>query len=1254
MINLRILFSSILTVLLSASSLIAQDLPDWQNPGVFGINKEEAHSTLFPYPSEASAMRQKPSESSMYLLLNGNWSFMWVDNPSKRPTEFWKEDYDVSQWKTIAVPANWEINGYGWPIYVNTSYEFSANPTPPLLPENNPVGSYKTFFNLPTHFEDREIFITFGAVKSAFYLWINGNKVGYSQDSKLPAEFNITSYLNSGKNSIALEVYRWSDGSYLECQDFWRISGIERDVYLTARPKTFIRDAETKSGLVNRYSDGDFKTSVIISNKDIKNFNGSVSISLYNEAGQKTPVFYEAIKVQLNALQEDTFQTSRIIPGVRLWSAENPQLYYVSLCLRDEKENVLEATGYRIGFKTAEVKDGLFLVNGKPIKIKGVNRHEHDMIRGHVVSEAGMIRDIERMKQNNINTVRTSHYPNDPRWYELCDEYGLYVIDEANIESHGMGYGAESLAKDSVWLNAHVDRVKRMVERDKNHASIILWSLGNEAGDGINFKAAADWVRNRDASRPVHYERAGLGENSDVFCPMYPSASYLKNYASRKQPKPLIMCEYAHSMGNSTGNMIDYWEVINSHEQLQGGSIWDWVDQALLSKNKKGDVYLAYGGDFGPKDLPSDSNFLVNGLVFPDRTPHPALAEVKKIYQNIQFSWANDTKKSIRIKNLNYFDDLSGNRLMIQIIANGTEVLNKQMDLPVIEPQTQHTLDLDSELSSLSVNPDREYFLNLFVLTTTARTGIEAGHIIASEQLYLSGKYSNVDLSEGKLKLYDQKDLVIIEGKNIKITFDKSSGFPQSYLFKKEELISQSPILEFWRAPIDNDFGNRMPERCKEWKSAGKDAKTKSFIATHDADGKIRVKAKYLLHQKNAEAELNYTIHGNGSMDVDYAFQPQPAPDREGKYIVTSYNSPAIHFSEKEPVRLDIPAINSNSIQDFSFGADIFIEKFTRRSTILNTQNWSPGAFHLQMHQNKLYLFVYGNETCAFDFEFEPMKWYKTLVVYNKTEKLAILYINGEEKSRKNFTVAEAITMENGLFIGAYEDGERNFYGMMRNIRIYQKAVADINSEDRQIASYNAALSQSKILDNSGNGYNAQLTEIQKAGAEIPRIGIRFRIPERFENLKWYGRGPHENYIDRCESAFKNVYYSTTSQQYVPYIRPQENGYKTGTNWLSLSNAKGAGLLIESEIGICFSALNYTLEDLDYTQTMHKHSADLPKVPFIELNLDYGQTGVGGDDSWGAMPLEGYRLTEKPYEYHFRITPLDPSEKKHQPYQIKF
>ena len=865
-----------LLVVSFAPSQIAPE--DWENPRILGVNTEAPRATFVPFPDAAAAVdgNGDPKDSTRYLSLNGPWKFHWSPRPADRPFDFWKPETDVSRWKDIPVPSNWQFQGYDVPIYVNMSYEFARNPEPPFVPhDHNPVGSYRRTFTVPKDWAGRNVFLHFGAVKSAFYVWVNGEKVGFSKDSKTPAEWDITRYLRPGENIVAAEVYRWSDGSYLECQDFWRLAGIERDVYLYAAARMRIRDYEARATLDGAYRDGKLDLAVELRSTDpetARKENPKVFMTLFDPSRKKAlarsreAVFTEDGKAII--------RFDETLREVKKWSAETPHLYRLVLELKDASGKTQEAVMSKIGFRTSEVKNGRLLVNGVAVLLKGVNRHEHDPYTAHVISDESMRRDIELMKQSNINAVRTCHYPNDPRWYELCDEYGLYLVDEANIESHGMGYGPRSLAKDPEWGPAHLDRVVRMVERDKNHPSVIIWSLGNEAGDGVNFEEAYRWLKKRDPSRPVQYEQVELRPHTDIYCPMYMSIEDMIKYASEKQIRPLIQCEYAHSMGNSTGNLQDYWDAIESHDQLQGGFIWDWVDQGYAAKNDHGDFFWAYGGDYGPADVPSDRNFCCNGLVAPDRKPHPALYEVKKVYQSVKFLTAGLAAGEVELRNRYDFIGLDRFDLVWTVSADGKPVASGAIEKPAVAPRDARVF----RLSLPRVNPESgaEYFLDLALRTREAAPGVPKGHVVASEQFALPLGAKTVAAREPAGPTTSLRAPTIetgprfirVTGRDFSVRFDRLTGQMDSFDLGGRELLASGPEPNFWRAPTDNDFGNEMNSRLAVWRQASLFRELKSMIAREGGPGCVTVTVEYALADASATQTLEYAVGGDGRVTI--------------------------------------------------------------------------------------------------------------------------------------------------------------------------------------------------------------------------------------------------------------------------------------------------------------------------------------------------------------------------------------------------
>lgn len=761
-----------------------------QDPSVFKIGQTQAHSSFVSCPLGENA------NSDTLISLNGLWDFQYSPSAAERPEDFFKTNYNTEEWVKIPVPANWEIEGHGTPLYVNDRYPFPRNP--PFVPmDYNPVGSYKRTFTLPENWEDKKVLLTFEAVKSAAYFWLNGEFIGYNQDSKTPVEFDITEGLVSGENQIAVEIYRWSDASYLECQDMWRLSGFERDVYLRAVPKTYIQDYWIKTDLINNYRDGSYEIELTMLGE-----NRETEVSLISPEGEKSKVSAQGI-----------------IPGVEKWTAETPKLYTFIIELKNADGEVVQTIEQKIGFRKVEIKHAQLLLNGRALTIKGVNRHEHDEHTAHVISEASMLKDIELMKQANVNAVRCSHYPNHSRWYELCDEYGLYVIDEANIEAHGMYTSERSLADEPEWEAAITDRTVRMFERTKNHACIITWSLGNEAENGCNFRTSYQWLKERDPSRPVQYEQSFEEENTDIVCPMYPPIEHIETYAQKKPDRPLIMCEFAHAMNNSVGSLADYWKIIEQYDCLQGGFIWDWVDQGLAAKTMTGEKYWKFGGDFGGPDIPSDDNFCINGILFPDRTPHPSYFEVQRVFQNIRFEMIDAERGEIRIKNDFTFKDLAAYKFIAEVWSKGNTLREEEFTLSL---NAGETCSYSVDLKGLKFSPEVEYFLNFSVQTKEEETFIPSGFTVAKAQFLLREK-SLLQEKEQALALVftESVEEVKTEIGGFVYTFNQKTGFLTGVEnTEKVQLLKKPLTANFWRAPNDNDFGNGMPERCIYWKNA--------------------------------------------------------------------------------------------------------------------------------------------------------------------------------------------------------------------------------------------------------------------------------------------------------------------------------------------------------------------------------------------------------------------------------------------------
>ncbi|MEN8193430.1 MAG: glycoside hydrolase family 2 TIM barrel-domain containing protein [Bacteroidota bacterium] len=1056
---------STIYLLFSLNMAFAQQ-ENWDNLSVIEVNKEEAHATFNSYNNEISALKNASTNS---ISLDGIWKFNYSHNPKQRPQNFYQNNFDTSDWNNIKVPANWEIEGFGTPIYVNHPYEFADRrtpitelkngPKPPQIPhDNNPVGSYKRNFKIPASWTNKEVFIYLGSVKSAFYIWINGKMVGYSQGSKLPSEFNISEYVIPGKeNTVALEVYRWSDASYLECQDFWRISGIERSVKIYTQPKTRIKDFEVVSTLDKTYKNGNFALSIDVQNHQNKKQKVSLSYRII-DANKDLAKGEEKITIDPNSINSIDFATS--IKNIKHWSAEKPNLYTLLISLKDKKGRILESTVNKIGFRSIEIKRGQLLVNGIAVLLKGVNMQEHNPETGHIVNEELMMKDIKLMKMFNINAVRLSHYPQAERWYELCDEYGIYVVDEANIESHGMGYGKKSLAKNPSWEKAHVDRMIRMVERDKNHPSVIIWSMGNEAGNGTNFYAGYEAIKQNDPlKRPVQYERVEISRykldfdwNSDIIVPQYPSPGTFEYFGQHILDRPFIPSEYAHSMGNSTGNFKDYWVMIKRYPQLQGGFIWDWVDQGIWKTDNNGKKFLAYGGDFG-QNIPSDGNFLINGIITSDRKIKPALYEVKKAQQPIEFELLSFKNNIARIHVSNFFDfsNIDKYKISAYIKANGKKIADIKLPELNIAPHLSKSFYLDLN-NTVKIKENTEYFMHFEAKTSDSTTIIPANHVIASEQIKLDW-FKKKEIKEninGNLQFKKQNNVLKFYNNDFELIINKKTGIISSYTYMKEQFIAnnQGPKPDFWRAVTDNDFGSEMPRVNINWKKATLNYTVKNISTKRISEHEYKLNVVFYLKDVDTDLLTTYTILANGKIKIT--------------------------------------------------------------NTLKTTKN---------------------------------------------------------EKS------------------------------------------------------------------------------------DLPRFGMNLLLKEKYSNFTWFGRGPWENYRDRNNSAFIDLYSSTTSDQLVDYVRPQENGNKTDVRWAALTDNKGNGLMAVSisQIGFETTALPFLTEDFDArkefdygkVENENKHLINIEKRNFNRWNIDFMQRGVAGIDSWYSKPLEKYRVyADKDLSYSFMLIPV--------------
>lgn len=909
---------SALTVSVSAQEGPAQK-PEWDNPKVVKVGTEKPRATFMIYPTRLLARLGKPVQSPWFQSLNGDWQFHGASAPADRPLDFFHTSFDASAWQTIPVPSAWQMQGFDIPIYSNIIYPWPQDSAaPPNVPKDfHPVGSYRRTFTVPPTWDGRRVYLHFAGVDSAFYVWVNGVKVGYNEDSRTAAEFDITKHLVPGRNLLAVEVYRFGDGAFLEDQDMWRMSGIYRDVFLWSAARQHVRDLEVRASLGEGYRDG----RLTIIGEVLEPEGTRVEAELLDATGLRV--------ARATTEGRSTTELQMTVPGVKPWSAENPNLYTLLVTLKAASGAAIEVIPQRVGFRTIEIKSGRFLVNGQPVLFKGVNRHEHSEVTGKVVDRATMVRDIETMKRFNVNAVRTSHYPNQPEWYALCDEYGLYVMDEANIEAHQYGnHPKNRLMNDPDWTDAFMTRVQGMVERDKNHPSIVIWSLGNETGDGLNGKLAYDWTRRRDPSRPFHSEgsTANGGSNADVNSLMYPTQEETVRLAAKRPEMPLILCEYTHAMGNSNGGLKEYWDIFYSGTNAQGAFVWDWVDQGIRLQvpaeyrmNTPATTFLAYGGWWEDKSgVRNDNNFNNNGLVAADRTPHPGLWAIKYVYQNLQVTPVDLAAGRVTVKNRWYFSNAKEVAVgQWTVKADGRVVATGELPTLDIAPTAEKEFTLP--LPAIEAKPGVEYWLDMSFSLKSDVPWARRGHEIAWEQFRLPAAAPKpmADFSKvPSLDLAEERDAFVFKSPVFSMRFSKADGVFTSYVFKGTAVLERGPRPDFWRATTDNDTGawksirneaaKDATKNIKAWRTAGPLWQVQSVEARRSGPGSATVTVKAGLPSVGATATMTYTVYGSGDIIVETTYQPgteqRPMMPRFGNELIVAPGLETLAWYGRGPI----------------------------------------------------------------------------------------------------------------------------------------------------------------------------------------------------------------------------------------------------------------------------------------------------------------------------------------------------------------
>lgn len=1242
-------------LLLLTSALLGSALaqsPDWENPAVFRVNKEAPRATMMPFPTQAEAAKPR-LESPWCKLLNGQWKFHHSGNPDGRPAGFETPGFDDSAWKEIPVPANWQLHGYGVPAYTNVTYPFAKNPPtvmgqpPPSFwnfpaERRNQVGSYRLSFTVPENWQGRRVFVVFGGVDSTLELWLNGSKVGYSQDSRTPAEFDLSPYLKPGDNLLAAQVFQNSDGSYLEDQDMFRLSGIFRDVYLWSAADLDLRDFHLKAGLADDFRSGTLEMTAALANRGDQATDATLKLTLTGPDGNTLAAPPATATIPAKGEAPLTIRMDALA-NVQSWSAEVPNLYTYHLVLADGTGRELAHYQGKTGFRRDEVKDGQLLHNGQPILIKGVNRHDHNPRTGHYVTTKDLRDDLLLMKRGNINAVRTSHYPNDPAFLELCDELGLYVIDEANIESHGMGYGKESLAKDPAWFDAHLDRIRNMVERDKNHPCVILWSMGNETGDGETFVKGSAWLRERDPSRPVHFEPAGQRPHASLFSPMYASIGGCEHYCRGEERKPLaaqrplILCEYSHAMGNSSGNLADYWRLFRKERLLQGGFIWDWKDQSLTHVKHPADA----AEDRSPNQLPAR----LLGSLDPAEGLYGG-AVVLEPAAKLDLSGPLTVVAEAR------FNQISGREGGQPIIGKGDTsyalklAQDGQLEFFVYASGTWHPVraklpaDAESTFHTYAGVFDGRT-LALFIDGKPAASAAWSG-TVASNSFDLA---IGIDTEENARRLNGSVRRAAVFGRALNAA--ELVGFPQAadavaaFDFTRDAAKPKTQRFlayggDFNERPTDFSFccnglvsSTLQPSpQFEEVKKAYQNIHTSAIdVATPVL--KIRVRNENFfrdLKAVNASWKLlkDGLPVGEGKLAI-----PDIAPGQSADLTVATGHQAAANGEYYFRVRYDLAEDTAWYPAGWPVAWDEIALPWGKRQPPQPLAGSQPATLAEDAASVTL---VAGDLTVVID----KTRGIATSIKHKEQEwLLSPLSLNFWRPPTNN---DEGAQLQHRSKVWQYA-GQRATATQVSTAM--EDGTATVTAELAIPANGSTATVRYRL---TGGGQLTIATEFRPGGGlpELPRVGYQGAIPTTAPLCKWFGRGPQENYADRHDGAWTAVHEMIAPAMFHRYADPQESGNRTDVRWLTLSNpAGGSGLRVDATgENLLECGLYPACTQADITLAMHP--AELPRRAFHTLNLDHRQSGVGGTDSWGQLPLPQYRLpANKTYQWSFQLSFTD-------------